>query len=76
MIRWGLLGGTWPESTWELFVTLGGALVGAGVLFFFLFPLWSTYPIVGVVELAIFLTAGAVLLLVGVRRRARSSKPH
>jgi len=74
MLRWGLLGGTWPPAPWELFITLGGALLGTSVLFVFLYPLWSTLPLPGILETGGFLTAAAVLLTVGLVRRARSMK--
>jgi len=38
MLRWGLLGGSRPALPWEFFVTLGGALLAAAVLFAFLYP--------------------------------------
>ena len=74
MIRWGLLGGKWPDSPWELFVTLGGALLGAGLVFLLLFPQWSSAAALGALELAAFLLAGGVLLGIGLQRRARGPK--
>jgi uncharacterized membrane protein YccC len=72
MLRFWLLGGAWPRTPWEVFVTLGGALVGAGVAFVFLFPLWSSYPIVGEIEMAIFLGAGCTLVTAGIVRRKQT----
>jgi hypothetical protein len=75
MIRFWLLGGVWPTVPWEFFVTIGGALFGTAVLFVFLFPLWSTYPVVGAIELGIFVGAGAVLLAAGLLRRKHTLRP-
>ena len=69
MLRYGLLGGTRPPMPWEFFVTLGGALCLAAGLFALLFPLWSTYPGLGLGEAGTFLLAGAILLGMGFRRR-------
>lgn len=71
MLRFGLLGGKRPSAPWEIFVTLGAALLGAGVLFVFLFPLWSTYSFVGFLEVGGYALAGASLLAVGAIRRKR-----
>jgi len=69
MLRWGLFGGAWPNAPWEVFVTLGGALVGSSVMFVLLFPLWKSYPWVGVTETSVFLGAAGMLLAIGIRRR-------
>jgi len=74
MLRFWLLGGVRPTIPWELLITLGSALVLAGGMFVFLFPLWTTYPVVGVFETAIFVALGGALLAIGAARRARSTK--
>jgi hypothetical protein len=50
---------------------MGGALVAAGLLFTVLYPLWSTYAWVGLLEMGVFLIAGCVLLAAGLVRRRR-----
>lgn len=75
MIRWGLFGGQWPPVPWEAMVALGGSLLGAGGAFALFFPIWRTYPEIGAVELAGFLTAGAGLIGAGLIRRRRTSRP-
>ncbi len=72
MLRFWLLGGQRWSDPWELFVTLGGALFGTAAMFVVLFPLWETYPIVGVIEVGIIVCAGAALLSIGLRRWNRS----
>lgn len=74
MLRYGLLGGTRPPLPWEFFITLGGAALVAGVLYVVLFPFWSTYPAVGLVETAAFGVAGSILIAVGGIRRGRTPK--
>jgi hypothetical protein len=74
MLRFWLLGGFWPTLPWEFFVTMGGAFFGAAVLFPFLFPLWTSYPIVGYIELGFFLAAGVWLLTTGLLRRKHTPR--
>jgi hypothetical protein len=75
MLRWGLLGGERPPLPWEFFVALGGAVLGVcPVLLALLFPWWATYPILGLLELAVFVTAGAALLAAGADRRRAESR--
>ena len=69
MIRYSLLGGTVGPVPWEMFVTMGGSLLAAAALFPLLFPLWSTWPLVGVAMTLVFATPGIVLLLLGAHRR-------
>jgi len=71
MLRWWLLGGRWPPLPWELFITLGAAVLAAGGLFAFLFPLWGAYPWVGFIEVGIFGVAGCTLIGFGAVRRSR-----
>jgi len=71
MLRYGLLGGSRPNLPWEFFISMGGALVAAGLLFTVLYPLWSTYAWVGLLEMGVFLIAGCVLLAAGLVRRRR-----
>ncbi len=68
MLRFWLLGGRPVTLPWEFFVTIGGALLGAGIAFPFLFPLWSSYPIVGFIETGIILCAGVGVVTVGIVR--------
>jgi membrane protein implicated in regulation of membrane protease activity len=72
MLRFWLLGGHRPTVPWQLFLTLGGGLLAAGVLFALLFPLWSTYAWAGVAEVAVFLIASTALLTIGAVRRQRA----
>jgi len=54
-----------------LLCRLGGACFLSGGAFVFLFPLWSTYFAVGVIEEGIFLGGGTGLLVAAVLRRRR-----
>jgi hypothetical protein len=72
MLRYGLLGGERPTLPWEFFVTLGGALLLTAVLFVFLYPLWTNYFLVGLIETGIFVIAGAVLVSIGALRRSHT----
>jgi len=74
MLRFWLLGGKRIVLPWELLVTIGGALLSAAVLLVFFFPLWSTYPVVGLFETAIFAGFGGALLAIGAFRRWQTSK--
>ena len=69
MLRFGLLGGSRPSVPWEFYVTIGSALLAAAGLFALLFPLWSTLPVAGAAESAVFVLAGGILLGIGIRRR-------
>ena len=71
MLRFWLLGGARWTLPWEFFVTMAGAFFGASALFVLLFPLWSTYPLVGFIEFAVLAGAGSAFLAAGLRRRAR-----
>jgi hypothetical protein len=74
MLRFWLLGGQRPTLPWEFFITIGGALFGASVLFVFLFPFWTTYFWPGVAEVSLFVLAAAVLVTLGVVRWAHTTK--
>jgi len=76
VLRWGLLGGERPPLPWEFFVAIGGAVLAVcPVLFVLLFPWWAQFPVLGLVELAVFLAAGTALLLVGLLRRRTGDRP-
>jgi hypothetical protein len=75
MLRYGLLGGARPPLPWEFFASLGGGMVGAGVLFVLLYPWWTTFLALGIGELAVFEVAGGTLLGLGAARRARKGSP-
>jgi uncharacterized membrane protein YhhN len=74
MLRYGLLGGSLGPLPWQIFITLGGAFLAAGLIFAVLFPLWSTYAWAGALEMGVSLVVGAVLLAVGWARRSRELK--
>lgn len=74
MLRYGLLGGARPPLPWEFFVSTGGGALGAGALFAVWFPLWSSDPWAGLVELAGFVVLGTTLIVVGARRKSRSRR--
>lgn len=73
MLRYGLLGGVRPTVPWEVFVSLGGGLFLAAVLFVLLFPLWSSYFLLGLAETGGFVVAGGLLVAAGVNRRRRTA---
>jgi hypothetical protein len=74
MLRYGLLGGSLGPVPWEIFITLGTAILTAGLVFAALFPLWSTYAWIGALEVGVSLTIGAVLVAVGGARRSRDPR--
>ena len=73
MLRYGLLGGVRPTVPWEFLVSLGGGLFLAAVLFAHLYPLRSSYPLLGWVETSGFLGAGTILVAAGATRRRRAT---
>ena len=73
-MRFGLLGGRRPTVPWEFYVTLGGALLGASILFAILFPFWAVYPWAGIAEIVVFLLAAGILLAIGILRRRREAR--
>jgi hypothetical protein len=74
MIRALRLGGAFAPLPWVFFVVLGAACFVAAGAFVFLFPLWSTYFVVGAIEEGIFLAGGTALLVAGGLRRRRELK--
>ena len=72
MLRFGLLGGSRPRAPWELYVTVGGACLLAGILFAALFGSWRSLFVLGLAEDAGFGVAGLTLVAVGLRRRKQS----
>ena len=72
MIRFFLLGGRWPKTPWQALCALGGSFLLAGLLYGLLFPLWTTYPIVGDVVVGGLGITGVGLVLAGVARRRRT----
>ena len=73
MIRWFLLGGRWPAVPWEVLLVLGGAALGAGGAFVLLFPLWRSYPVLGYLEVGIYLAVGVGLVVAALVRRGRGA---
>jgi hypothetical protein len=74
MLRYGLLGGSRPKLPWEFFVSLGGGTLGAGGMFVFLYPLWGSYFVLGLVEVVVFAGIGGALVTVGGLRRRREAR--
>lgn len=57
---------------WELYVAIGGGLIGAAVVFAAIYPDWGADPWLAFFELSVFVGVGGVLLALGRRRRRRS----
>ena len=74
MIRFLLLGGQWGPVPWTALASLGGSFLGAAGLFVLLDPTWSTYPWVGALVSSGLAVSGAILVLLGIARRRRTSR--
>lgn len=72
VLRYGLGGGKWPKAPWELLMTIGAAALGAAPVFALLYPWWTAFPWLGLLEISVFIGVGTGFLIGGWVRRRRT----